>query len=202
MTSDGIAPGSHEQDLVVTVDRSGRAVDTCTVEEAHRRPARLHRAFSVVLMDETGRILLQRRAAVKTRFALRWANACCGHPRPGENLAAAATRRLQAEIGIGQVTLTQAGVYIYYAVDPQTDRVEFEYDHVLTGMLSASDAFSPNPAEVADLRWTPSDQLYDVIEAEPNAYAPWLAGVLAQLRESESPAVEAYHGPRGTGSRM
>jgi isopentenyl-diphosphate delta-isomerase len=195
MTAGGMAhPRSREQDLVVTVDRSGRAVDTCTVEEAHQPPAQLHRAFSVVLTDQTGKILLQRRSAVKTRFALRWANACCGHPSPGQSVIAAANKRLRDEIGIGKVALTEAGVYIYYAADPLTDRVEFEYDHVLTGTVSAGDALSPNPAEVADLAWTSRCELDDLIKAEPNAYAPWLAGVLA--------AVDGSRGRRGTGALM
>ena len=36
------------------------------------------------LRDADGRVLLQQRAAVKTRFPLRWANTCCGHPAPGD----------------------------------------------------------------------------------------------------------------------
>ncbi len=51
-------------------------------------------------VDAAGRVLLQQRAAVKTRFPLRWANSCCGHPAPGEALAVAANRRLREELGI------------------------------------------------------------------------------------------------------
>ena len=87
----------------------------------------------MLLVDPDGRVLLQRRAAVKTRFPLRWANSCCGHPAPGEPLAEAANRRLREELGAGPVELTEVGVYVYYAEDPATGRVEFEYDHVLRG---------------------------------------------------------------------
>src|ERR1700740_2044344 len=108
MTSSAPASAAvnREQLLVELVDRAGRAFGTSTVREAHTAPGRLHRAFSVLLYDPAGRMLLQQRAAVKTRFALRWSNACCGHPAPGEDLAAAATTRLAEELGItaGQIT--------------------------------------------------------------------------------------------------
>ena len=74
----------REQHLVELVD-DGRARRSArrTVAAAHQPPGRLHRAFSVLLVDPDGRVLLQQRAAVKTRFPLRWANSCCGHPPPG-----------------------------------------------------------------------------------------------------------------------
>ncbi len=106
-----------------------------------------------MLIDPAGRLLLQRRAAVKTRFPPRWANACCGHPAPGESLSVAAIRRLREEIGLGPVALTEVGVYVYYAEDPVTGRVEFEYDHVLLGRIDADEPLLPDPDEVADLRW-------------------------------------------------
>src|ERR1700739_5122586 len=81
----------REQLLVELVDRAGRAFGTSTVREAHTAPGRLHRAFSVLLYDPAARMLLQQRAAVKTRFALRWSKTCCGHPAPGEDIAAAGT---------------------------------------------------------------------------------------------------------------
>src|SRR5204862_7644009 len=57
--------------LVELVDGTGTPPGTATVEQAHEWPGVLHRAFSVLLFDPAGRTLLQRRAAAKTRFALR-----------------------------------------------------------------------------------------------------------------------------------
>ena len=165
----------RELELVELVTPSGDAIGSSTVQRAHTAPGSLHRAFSVLLFDDDQRTLLQQRAAVKTRFPLRWANACCGHPTPGESVITAACRRLSEELGVTRVNLVEAGVYTYRASDPATGRVEYEYDHVLIGRVRANLGLTVDPAEVAATRWAPSDAL-SVTNAE---YAPWLAGVLS-----------------------
>lgn len=171
----------REAHLVELVDAEGAPIGSITVDEAHQAPGRRHRAFSVFLRDSTGRVLLQQRAAAKTRFPLRWANTCCGHPWPGEDVTAAGARRLVEEIGIGGVALDEIGVYSYYAEDPTTGRVEYEYDHVLLGDLPAGRNLLPDPDEVADLRWVDVPELRAAIAADPRSYAPWLAGVTDRL---------------------
>ncbi|WP_305788628.1 isopentenyl-diphosphate Delta-isomerase [Symbioplanes lichenis] len=178
---------TREGDFVELVDPDGLAVGQTTVGAAHVAPGLLHRAFSVFLRDPDGRVLLQQRAAVKTRFPLRWANTCCGHPAPGESPSVAAVRRLAEEVGISDVTLTEVGVYSYYAEDPQTGRVEYEYDHVLLGDVPAGLAPVPDPDEVADLRWVDLDDLVPQITREPRAYAPWLRGVADSLQRHLDP---------------
>lgn len=172
---------SREDHLVELVDDAGRAQGDTTVAAAHQPPGQLHRAFSVMLVDPDGQVLLQRRAAVKTRFPLRWANSCCGHPRPGESLTEAANRRLREELGTGPVELTQVGVYVYYAEDPTTGRVEFEYDHVLRGDFLPVAPLRPDPDEVAELRWADPAALEADLDRDPRSYAPWLGGVVNRL---------------------
>jgi isopentenyl-diphosphate delta-isomerase len=178
---------SREENLVELVDQEGTPTGSTTVDEAHRSPGQLHRAFSVFLLDPEGRILLQQRAAIKTRFPMRWANTCCGHPAPGQSLADAAARRLVEEIGVGGVALTEVGVYSYYAEDPATGRVEYEYDHVLLGELPAGRKLLPDPTEVATVRWVTPDELRDGLTTDPRSYAPWLAGVAERLFAHLSP---------------
>ena len=114
----------RELHLVELVAPDGSPVGATTVVAAHTAPGSLHRAFSVLLFDPAGRTLLQQRSAAKTRFPLRWANSCCGHPAPGQPVATAARIRLADELGVSDVDLTDAGVYVYRAVDPATDRAD------------------------------------------------------------------------------
>lgn len=179
---------AREGHLVELVDDTGHPLGETTVAAAHQPPGRLHRAFSVLLVDPEGRILLQQRAAAKTRFPLRWANSCCGHPMPGQALAEAANRRLAEELGIGPVDLTEVGVYVYYAEDPATGRVEFEYDHVLRADVPADLTTRPDPDEVATLRWADPRDLEADLDVDPRAYAPWLGGVVNRLLRPAPPA--------------
>ncbi|MEU4626860.1 isopentenyl-diphosphate Delta-isomerase [Actinoplanes sp. NPDC023801] len=179
--STGSRPASREADLVDLVDDRGGSIGTATVLDAHEVPGMLHRAFSVFLRDPAGRVLIQQRAAVKTRFPLRWGNTCCGHPAPGEPVTVSAGRRVAEEIGVEAVTLREVGVYVYYAEDPATGRVEREYDHVLLGDLPDGTEMRPDPAEVAELRWVTVPDLLADLDASPAAYAPWLEGVTRRL---------------------
>jgi isopentenyl-diphosphate delta-isomerase len=169
------------EDLAVElVDEAGAAIGSCSVAEAHTAPGRTHRAFSVLLRDESGRVLLQRRAAVKTRFARRWSNTCCGHPGPGEDVAAAAARRLTAEMGLTPehiTPLTEVGVLAYQASDPASGRVEREWDHVLVATLTGGTP-APDPAEVSECAWVSPAAVLAGIATNPGNYTPWLPGVL------------------------
>ena len=173
----------REQLLVELVDRGGRPLGTCSVRSAHTAPGRLHRAFSVLLYDPAGRVLLQQRAAAKTRFALRWSNTCCGHPAPGQDAAAAAMTRLAEELGITapQITpLTEAGVLRYRAEDAATKHVEYEWDHIFVATLHAG-VPAPDESEVRAVRWASPGALTAEIAARPADFTPWLAGVLELL---------------------
>lgn len=167
---------SREQLPVELVDGTGIAVGSCSVARAHRSPGLLHRAFSVLLVDGAGRVLLQQRAAVKTRFPLRWANSCCGHPAPGQPVTEAAGIRLGEELGLG-AELREAGTFTYRAADPGTGRVEYEFDHVVTG-LHLGGELRPDPDEVADYAWVEPALLSRDLAEHPERYAPWLGGVL------------------------
>jgi isopentenyl-diphosphate delta-isomerase len=181
-------PPDREQALVELVDRAGRGVGTATVAQAHAAPGALHRAFSVLLLAPDGRrLLLQQRAPGKTRFPLRWANSCCGHPAPGEPVAAAGRRRVAEEIGLTGLSLTEIGIWCYRAGDPDSGDVEHEYDHVLLGQLPPDRPLAPDPGEVASLRWVGPAELSELLSARPAECAPWLAGVVRPLAAAAGP---------------
>ena len=72
------------KDECVLVDERDTIVGHDSKYNSHRfttdSPAGLlHRAFSVFLFDEEGRLLLQQRAADKITFPSVWTNTCCSH---------------------------------------------------------------------------------------------------------------------------
>ncbi len=158
------------------VDLDGLAVGSATVDEAHTAPGRLHRAFSVLLFDGDGRTLLQQRAAGKTRFPLRWANSCCGHPAPGMGVLAAASS------GWPRNSASPAYRCARSASTPTGQPTQQPGGSSTNMIMSSSDGFrhalelTPDPTEVQDVRWAPAAALSEVMRSA--SYAPWLSGVL------------------------
>jgi isopentenyl-diphosphate delta-isomerase len=163
-------------DYVIVVNDSDEELGHEEKLRAHRTPV-LHRAFSVFVVDEHGAMLLQRRAAGKYHSAGLWSNACCGHPRPGEPVAAAAERRLAEEMGI-RCPLVPAGS-VSYSLDVGDGLREDEFNHVFVGLFSGT--ADPDPSEVCGWRWMAPDALRALQQGE-GALTPWFAVVFAQLQ--------------------
>lgn len=70
---------------VILVDENDNQTGTAGKMEAHLNGGKLHRAFSVIITDSKGRIMLQKRAAAKYHSQGLWTNTCCSHPEPGES---------------------------------------------------------------------------------------------------------------------
>ncbi len=163
-------PTLPAEERVILVDARDRAVGTAEKVAAHREGGLLHRAFSVFLFDDDGRMLLQQRAAAKYHFPRLWTNACCGHPRPGEPVLAAAARRVGEELGVA-ASLRPAFTLLYEAADPASGLAEREFDHVLLGRLETEPRPAPEEIEAVALwAWEP---LRRDVRERPERYTPW-----------------------------
>ncbi|ASO19176.1 isopentenyl-diphosphate delta-isomerase [Actinoalloteichus hoggarensis] len=173
---------SREERLVELVDEQGRTVGRSSVHDAHSDGGILHRAFSVMLIDDRDRVLLQQRSSAKLRFPTRWTNTCCGHPWPGEPVATAARARLREELGVEVAELSDAGAFVYRAPDAEQGYVEHEYDHVLIGRFEGEPG-AVDPSEVRALRWEPlTEVLAAVAEGGREDFTPWFPQVAGATR--------------------
>src|SRR5688572_11557851 len=84
---------------VILVDGADKELGTMEKLEAHRKGV-LHRAFSILIFNSRGELLLQKRSWKKYHSAGLWTNTCCSHPRPGEPMSEATRRKLGQEMGI------------------------------------------------------------------------------------------------------
>ena len=160
------------EERVILVDENDEEIGTAEKLAAHRS-GDLHRAFSVFLYNEDGLVLLQRRAGTKYHSPGLWSNTCCGHPRPGEDTLAAASRRLTEELGISG-ELQHASTFRYQAT-LRDGLVEHEIDHVFTGLASGDP--NPDPAEVSEWQWMTIEDVSAWLAREPGAFTAWFAGV-------------------------
>src|SRR5688572_21436465 len=102
------------EDELVLVDENDRCIGSLSKRRAHEAGGVLHRAFSIFIFDRQQRMLLQLRGENKYHFGGRWTNACCSHPRKGEELNDAVHRRLREEFGF-DVPLQELFSFIYRA---------------------------------------------------------------------------------------
>ena len=159
---------------VILVDEDDRQVGSAEKLRAHRE-ALLHRAFSIFVFDSEKRLLLQRRAQSKYHSGGLWSNTCCGHPRPGEKVRAAAARRLREEMNF--MCELRAAFHFIYRAELGNGLVEHEYDHVLVGEFDGSPA--PSRAEVEDWKRIGMDELRRELRERPHHYSSWLPHALA-----------------------
>lgn len=171
-------------EALILVDERDRAVGRADKLAVHRE-GRLHRAFSVFLVDPAGRLLLQRRSRAKYHSPGLWANSCCGHPRPGERTASAARRRLHEEIGANAAL--RFAFKARYRTELSNGLIENEIVHVYFGL--APTEFALNPDEVSALAWQTLPQLQADIARHPRRYAYWLRHYLKNHRAAIRAAI-------------
>ncbi len=160
-----------EQVILVTPD--DKAIGTMEKMEAHVKGL-LHRAFSVLLYNSRGEMLLQKRAKGKYHSAGLWTNACCSHPVPGEPIEVAAKRRLREEMGI-DATPSFAYKFIY-KVPLDNNLTEHELDHVLIGIFEGEPVV--NPEEVEDWKYVDLATLKKDVKTSPEKYTYWFRLIL------------------------
>ena len=170
-----------EKDMIL-VDLDDRVTGRGEKTDVHRRGL-LHRAFSLFLFSGD-RLLIQRRAAGKYHSANLWANTCCSHPCPGETTEKAVTRRLALECGITGVPVGEAGSFVYRACFPD-EMTEYEFDHVFVGEYDGP--FTPDPEEVAEMRYVLLSELKQDMLDHPEQYAVWFFTALGIAEAGRKP---------------
>jgi len=192
------------RDECLLVDLDDNVVGHSNKYESHilcpERPrAKLHRAFSVFLFDDSGKLLLQQRAAEKITFPNVWTNTCCSHPLFGyaptevdtaadvasgetPGVKRAALRKLKHELGIEPEQLdVKAFKFLtrlhYWAADVVTHGKEspfgeHEIDYIL--FVKAKVDVRPNPEEVSDFKYVTEAELKDMMApASGLLWSPW-----------------------------
>lgn len=164
---------------------------------AHQNGGALHRAFSIFIFNDEGKMLLQQRALGKYHFGGLWTNACCSHPRPGEAIEAAAARRLPEEFNF-EAPLQKLFSFLYQAHDENSGLSEWECDHVFIGNWNG--APQPNAEEIGDWQWMSIESLRADVARNPARYTPWFRIALERVLEHFATAGREYSQPaRGTG---
>jgi isopentenyl-diphosphate Delta-isomerase len=184
-----------EAESLILVDEADREVGYMSKARCHEGPGVLHRAFSLLIFNDRGELLLQRRSAAKRLWPHYWSNSCCSHPRRAESMEAAIHRRLYEELGLA--CPLQFLFKFRYQAQYDTVGAEHELCSVFIGRSGGSVRADRN--EISDWRWVSPERLTEEMQGAGAArFTPWFAMEWERIWRDHRPALHALQSQCGT----
>lgn len=138
----------------------------------------LHRAFSIIIFNSKGEMLIHQRALDKYHSANLWTNACCSHLAENESMDKYIHKRLIEEMGF-DCELDYL-MKFNYRVELENNLIENETDYIYKGLYDG--IVSPNPSEVRNWKWTTMKELNKEVKANPDNFTHWFKIILEKLK--------------------
>ena len=161
---------TSDTDSLILVDEADREVGHLDKARCHDGQGVLHRAFSLLIFNEAGELLLQQRSAGKRLWPLYWSNSCCSHPRRAETMETAIHRRLYEELGL-RCPLQFLFKFQYQA---QFDATGAEQELCSVFVGRTSDPVRVDPSEIVAWRWiSPEDLQAELAGRGADRFTPW-----------------------------
>jgi len=136
----------------------------------HEGQGVLHRAFSLLIFNDKGELLLQQRAPSKRLWPLYWSNSCCSHPRGAESMNTATRRRLQEELGM--VCELKFLFKFQYHAQFDANGAERELCSVFMGRCGEPPRI--NRDEIHDWHWVGPELLQaEMSSTDRSKFTPW-----------------------------
>lgn len=171
---------SYIDEELILVDELDREIGKGIKSECHTGAGVLHRAFSIFIFNDQDELFLQQRAPSKPLWPNYWSNSCCSHPRYGEKMEQALSRRLEEELGF---TCPVEFLYKFkYHAQYGAIGAEHEYCWVYYGRYDGP--MSINVSEIADWRWVGIDALETELAESPERFTPWFKMEWAHIRRN------------------
>jgi isopentenyl-diphosphate delta-isomerase len=166
----GSGRAASDSESLILVDEADREVGHLDKAQCHQGQGVLHRAFSLLIFNDAGELLLQQRSASKRLWPLYWSNSCCSHPRRAETMEAATHRRLYEELGL-RCPLQFLFKFQYQA---QFDAAGAEQELCSVFVGRTSDPVRIEPSEISAWRWISPESLQaELAGSEAGKFTPW-----------------------------
>jgi isopentenyl-diphosphate delta-isomerase len=178
MARDEIVSSASEE--LILVDELDREIGYKPKAECHTGNGVLHRAFSIFVFNSDDELLLQQRSLDKPLWPNYWSNTCCSHPRVGETMEEAVSRRLIQELGF-DCPLEFLYKFKYHAQYGALG-AEHEYCWVYFGRYDG--LVDANVNEIAAWRFVRIADLEAELETAPERFTPWFKMEWAHIRHN------------------
>ena len=170
-----------EEDCIL-VDKNDNILGKDTKVNCHLGEGKLHRAFSVLLFNSSGKLLIQKRASEKITFPSIWANSCCSHPlhidsevNGIDGAKTAAKRKMEQELGIepDEIKLEQLNYMTKMVYKARADKkwVEHELDYIFA--IKCDLDINPNKIEIEETKYVNLEELDSLFDDKKAKIGPW-----------------------------
>lgn len=178
------------EEYLILVDEKDNPIGTEEKVKCHLPNGILHRAFTALLFDTKGQLVLTRRAKEKMLWPNDWDGTVASHPRESETYVTSGERRMPEELGI-QCNLDYLFKFEYHV--PYKDiGSENEICGTLIGIVDDSAQFMKIEGEIDEIKRISSKELFSELKINPQIYCPWMIIALELLDKSEKTMLEKY----------
>ncbi|HEY7367087.1 MAG TPA: isopentenyl-diphosphate Delta-isomerase [Nitrosopumilaceae archaeon] len=177
-------------EFLILVDKNDNPIGLEEKMKCHLPNGKLHRAFTALLFDKEGKLVLTRRSPSKMLWPGDWDGTVASHPRKNETYISSAERRMPEEIGI-----SCKFDYLFkfeYHVPYKNIGSENEICGTLLGLIEKSSKFNLVEDEISEIKWSSPKQLMDELQKNPEIYCPWMIIALYLLPNSEKSMISKY----------
>lgn len=171
-------------EYLILVDKNDIPIGTEEKVKCHLPNGKLHRAFTILLFNKDGKLLLTRRSQSKMLWPRDWDGTVASHPRQSETYVSSAERRLPEEIGVS-CKLEYLFKFEYH-VPYKNIGSENEICGTLIGIIEDPTGIKLVKEEIDEVKWVSFHELLDDVKKNPQIYCPWMLLALYFLPESET----------------
>lgn len=178
------------QEYLILVDNNDNPIGKEEKVKCHLPNGILHRAFTALLFDNKGRLVLTRRAQEKMLWPGDWDGTVASHPRESETYVSSGERRMPEELGI-QCKLDYLFKFEYHV--PYKDvGSENEICGTLIGIVDETSPFKKIEGEIDEIKLISAQELLVDLKTNPKIYCPWMIIALELLDKSEKSMLKKY----------
>ena len=171
---------------LILVDENDNPIGEQEKIACHLGDGQLHRAFSILLFNSQGQLLLQQRSKHKLLWPMYWSNTCCSHPAVGESVEDACKRRLVQELNI---LADVQFIYKFQYYEKYLDvGAESELCYVMLGICDKWPTLIPE--EVSAFKYVSIEELEALLIEKPEDFTPWFKKEWQTLKENYWQRVE------------
>jgi len=178
-------------EYVILVDENDNPIGKEEKVKCHLPNGKLHRAFTALIFNNEGKLLLTKRSDKKMLWPGYWDGTVASHPRESETYVSSAERRMPEEIGFS-CKMNYVNKFEYHV--PYKDvGSENEICGTLIGTIDSFDESSMIRDEISEIKWINPDELKNELEQNRDAYCPWMVIALYFLADSDPNTLEKFN---------